>query len=221
LSAGYETVYDFATMERAKFYFQTQPLSEDIGFTGVGTGIFETGISAAYVHLHNFASWRNIETDYSGRFDGFLAGLNSSPLQLGEGIIEVWAPGERAGEVGVTGKGIYFLFGLGVDAPLPPVSYVRLATEYTLKGQYELYTTTGTETGYVTEIEMERMQQDILNGNHLPSPFDRPLKRVADFLGSTQRGVAANNLRQVWDQNKDYFTKHFPICRTSLPLIVK
>jgi hypothetical protein len=216
LVAGRETVYDFATMERAKFEFHTMHVSEGSPFTGVSTGFLEGGISAAYVQLYDFKSWESIEADYSGRFDGYMVGANSTGLQGGAGYINVWSSDPATGQPGVSGAGLYLLLGVGVDTPLPPVSGSRFATFYTLEGNHQWYTTTGTETGIVSKSLMELMQQDIRSGNYLPMPFNWPgLNQATDVLGVVSRHIAANNLRQVWDMHTDYFTEYFSKCRAA------
>ena len=213
---GDETVYDFATMERASFSFITQSASEDIKFTGVGTGVYEGGVSVAYVGLQNFRSTENIENDYRGPFDNLLYGLNTAVLQLGFGRVEVKAPGNG----NVTGKGWYYLLGIGIDGPLPPVSFVRMSTFYTYEGDHEWYTTTGTEFGLVTESEITRMANDIYYGRHLPGW--NVFTTITEVLGQqTQRPYAGYELMQTWRKHKDYFTRYFAHCHGYPAVILK
>jgi hypothetical protein len=240
-TGGYESVYDFATMERASFFFTTNWLFENLkAFLKwedghwtfpdfqVGTGVDEVGITGAYTNLDRFKSWRGIVEDYRGRFHGIMAGGNSNWLQLGEGYIHIWGEGERA----VTGDGFYTLFGAGVDFPYLPgaVSVTYFETQYIFVppgvpgGDHEWYTDTGTESGRVGKNEIQRMGQDIFDGNHLPIPFNWPgFKNIADTVGKgANRVYALNALQQTWENHQTYFTRYFRNCDPNrAPIILK
>ena len=208
LTAGHETVYDFPTMERGSFYFQSMRMSEEVPSPGVGTGILEGGLTSTYVKLRNLKSWRDI-TEYKGPFDGTMQGANTPILQVGGGLINFRGRDDDP----VSGTGFYALLAEGFDFPPPPYwigSYVEFATFYTYEENHEWYTTTGTEQGYVKRPEMERMQQDILYGRHLPMPFSwNPLIHVPNIL----RWRASVNLEKTWMKHQTYYTKLFPECR--------
>ncbi len=242
-TGGFETVYDFATMERAAFYFTTNWLAEIekkiAGWSNahltfdfqIGTGVDEVGIIGAYSNLHNFKSQSDIVYDYEGIFTGITIGANSNWLQLGRGNVYVRGEGDDP----IIGDGVYGLFGAGVDFPLLKLlgknvksplkelltlSYTYFKTQYFYLspdvpgGDHEWYTDTGQESGKVTDIEIQRMAQDIYDGNHLPFPFDQPvLNDFTDVLGQASRRASARaELWSTWEKHKTYFTEYFREC---------
>ncbi len=159
-----------------------------------------------FVQLHHFDSLKTLEAEYSGRFDGFLIGANTPLIQVGLGYIRVWSEE-------VTGDGLYYILGAGVDGLLV-VSSAWFATDYQLTGGHKWYTTTGDERGYVTRQQMEIMKADIVSGSSLPFPFNLPpLWSVTHELGYSERVRAAGMLEKTWFEHQDYFEEYFPECR--------
>ncbi len=224
-TGGYETVYDFATMERDSFYFSTNWLLNGLkiyaGFPDgrwdfdwqIGTGVDELGITGTYTNLDNFTSWEDIVKNYEGIFHGFMVGLNTPLIQVGSGYVNVWGEGENA----VTGDGYYVLLGAGIDLPWLPFSATYFKTQYLEIGDHEWYTDTGTESGRVGKSEVQKMGQDIYYGNHLPIPFNwTGFKYIADSLGqNSNRVYALNDLQQTWERYQAYFTTYFRNCNSN------
>jgi hypothetical protein len=231
-TGGFETVYDFATMERAAFYFSTNWLLESLKGNWtfdfqVGTGADELGITGAYTNLDDFKSWEDIEENYGGIFHGYMIGANTPLLQGGGGYVNVWGEGEDA----VTGDGFYALFGAGIDLPWPlPFSATYFKTQYRFippgvpGGDHEWYTDTRIESGRVGKNQVQKMAQDIYYGNHLPMPFNwSGFKHIADAVGQGgNRVYAFNALQQTWEKHKIYFTTYFRNCDPNrVPIILK
>ena len=215
LSFGRDVVYDFATMERAQFFFHTYYLNPDKPFTvfplfgdehligtGLTTGAIELGITKAFIQLHRFESLKNIEEDYGGPAWSITYGLNTPVVQLGGG-------GVRSESDELIGHGYYVIVGAGIDLPL--VLSVNYFATYAYKnGPSKWYTTTGNESGYVNKTQLDIMANDIRNGNGIPFPFKSGQLSAPMNMG---RELAINKLYRTWVNHHSYFTKHFPECR--------
>jgi hypothetical protein len=221
---GKEIVYDFATMERASFSYEIEPLfscsfdPDDCIRPGYATGILEKVKSFYFLTLHHFDSLDSVDNEYSGRFEGLAIGVNTPGIEIGAGWMWAWSHGGDDGPIGglqVTGNGPYYLVGLGLDLPVVASDSV-LATNYTVdEGSQVVYTLNGSYNGYVTEQMMQLMQKHIRFGRYAhPEPRTWPVigGDIFNLAASTEREKAASNLKNTWDQHRTYFEEFYAQC---------
>ena len=197
VEAGREIVYDFATMERATFTYETMRLfhgSDDDpkALYGVGTGLLEKVKAFYFLSLHHFDSNWHLQDEYRDRFEGYTIGVNTPVVEIGAGWMLVWSHGGHngvTGELQVSGMGPYYAFGLGMDLPLVVSSGV-MATNYTPSSDYEDYGN--------TIQDMQRMRDDIRSGKYEdPAPLSWPVfGEIFGILATPERDKAAAKLEQ-------------------------
>ena len=203
---GKEIVYDFATMERSSFNYESEPMfkwSDPSGATyeppSYNTNLGELARTWYFSTLHNFESTRDIKDEYEGRFLSFSVGGSTSLIELGGGYVRVWSP-----QNDVTGDGLYLVGGIGFS-PLPwPISLSGGATNYTQEGYIYEYSSGLPNDRNVTKDDMQRMYHDIWSGRG---------ETPSDVNALEFRGWAANDLLRTWNEHSIYFERFYGKCR--------
>lgn len=199
---GVEIVYDFATMERAIFVYEGEPLLSYKDYVQTKPGFNAALIEGAYmeyaINLSGFHSVKNLGAQYSGRFVGETVGIGGGigPVSLaGIGYINV-----HSSEIG--GSGTYEMVSPGVSLP---VGFSIAATNYKLLEEtYHVYAENDSGSWRVTERQILQMKYDIRNGMDSPwGTFGSSLHNQSS--GIAEREKAIRELEMVWQTYQNYF----------------
>jgi RHS repeat-associated protein len=210
---GTEVVYDFATMQRSNFSFDTRWLSYiDNGNMiepgwGLVDGAFEEVGTIYFSTLHNFDSRKDIVAEYSGAFRGFSVGKAFPIIDFGGGYTRVWS-------TEVTGDGFFGVGGLGIS--ILPISVSLFDIYYRPEGIVIEYSSGLPWKRSVRRSDMHRMQADIARkeySNYYPPNFPSGTNYHSMF---PWRYWANLDLAQTWFNHQTYFEDFFEQCRPGL-----
>jgi hypothetical protein len=188
---GSEIVYDFATMERARFTYQGVPpekAQEDSPVKGVNISLFEVATTWYAINLNGFENEEGLIVDYSGRFASFGLGVSTPVFEVGGGIVTVWSPG-----FDVTGIGHFQMAGGGPGGLGASVDWTSYSIAEPENNDLPIRYDTG---GIVLKRDYKRMRNDIVTGAHVPP---HPNETSPLFPRVTMlRQLAARELDFVW-----------------------
>lgn len=192
---GLETVYDFATMERATFEFeQAQPHSGSSS-PGWSTSLFEAQSVQYSLHLEHFDNLKSLRAEYEGLSTSFNFGAGVGPgrgpagVSAGVGYAHVTSPE-------VSGNGTYIAVAASVSL-VPIFSYSSLDANYTrIYGTQRQYVS---PSGNVTWDQVQEMKNDIITGGW-------SWRNIPPVIA---RSIAAKKLEDVWRAHENYFLFEF------------